>query len=84
MSLSSQLARLSAYLANNLVYAAPSIVPDCIYDDEPLGFENSPLKDNIKKIEVQILWKRSIWVMMMIKDRHLSVNYCRTISKVLL
>ena len=52
MSLSSQLARLSASLANNLVCAASGTVPNCIYDDEPLGFEDSPLKDNTKKIEV--------------------------------
>ena len=53
MNLLSQLARLSAYLADNLVCAASSTIPNCIYDDKPLGFENSLLKDNTKKIEVQ-------------------------------
>ncbi|XP_020975980.1 uncharacterized protein LOC110270831 [Arachis ipaensis] len=52
MSLTSQLARLSAYMADR-EGCIDSVPYDCIYDDGPLGFEKNNNTDTVKKVEVQ-------------------------------
>ena len=51
MNLQSQLARLSAYVANKGSCTFDSSLGDCIYDFNSLGFEGSVNNAN-KKVEV--------------------------------
>ena len=57
MSLESQLARLSTYVADKSSGTSNNALGDCVYSFDPLGFENYVNNVN-KKVEVQNLLEK--------------------------